>query len=108
MAVESQVAANESDLRNYELAVVVSPQVSEEGYEATIDKYSRFITGKGGVVDDTQRWGKRRLAYPIKHFGEGNYVLFKFRMKPSYSRELEANLKISEEILRHLLVKMEG
>jgi small subunit ribosomal protein S6 len=80
--------------------------VSEDGYDATIDKYSRFIVGKGGVVNDTQRWGKRKLAYQIKHFGEGNYVLFKFRMKPAFSRELEASLRISEEILRHLLVKM--
>ena len=108
MVSENAVTGVAEDLRNYELVLVVSPQLSDEAYDATIDKYSRFITGKGGSVEDTQRWGKRKLAYPIKHFGEGNYVLFKFKMKPANSRELEASLRISEEIVRHLLVKMES
>jgi small subunit ribosomal protein S6 len=106
--VSENVTVAAEDLRNYELVLVVSPQLADEAYEATIDKYSRFVTGKGGTIDDTQRWGKRRLAYPIKHFGEGNYVLFKLRMKPVHSRELEANLRISEEIVRHLLVRMDS
>ena len=106
--VSENVAIQTSEgLRNYELVLIVSPQLSDEASDVAVDKYSRFITGKGGSVDDTQRWGKRKLAYPIKHFGEGNYVLLKFKMKPEYSRELEANLRISEEIIRHLLVKME-
>jgi len=107
MVSENVVTQISEDLRNYELVLVISPQLSDESFDAAVDKYSRFITGKGGTIDDTQRWGKRKLAYPIKHFGEGNYVLLKFKMKPAYSRELEANLRISEEIIRHLLVKME-
>jgi small subunit ribosomal protein S6 len=108
MVSENVAPVVTEDMHSYELVLVVSPQMADEGYEAAIDKYSRFITGKGGVVDDTQRWGKRKLAYPIKHFGEGNYVLFKFRMKPAYSRELEASLRISEDIMRHLLVRMDN
>ena len=108
MVSENAVTEIAEDLRNYELVLIVGPQLNDESFDATIDKYSRFITGKGGIVDDTQRWGKRKLAYPIKHFGEGNYALFKFRVKPAVSRELEANLRISEEIVRHLLVKMES
>jgi len=53
-----------------------------------------------------ERWGKRRLAYPIEHFMEGNYVLARFKLKPALSKELEANLRISEELLRHLLIKL--
>jgi small subunit ribosomal protein S6 len=108
MVSENLVTETADSLRDYELVLVVSPQLSDEVFEATIDKYNRFITGKGGIVGDTQRWGKRKLAYPIKHFGEGNYVLFKFRVKPAVSRELEANLRISEEIVRHLLIRIEG
>ena len=108
MVSEKVVTETVDDLRDYELVVVVSPQLSDESFDATIDKYSRFISGKGGTIGDTQRWGKRRLAYPIKHFTEGNYVLLKFRMKPAFSRDLEANLRISEEVVRHLLVKMES
>jgi small subunit ribosomal protein S6 len=107
MVSENVATETTNGLRNYELVIIVSPQLSDEAFEGTIDKYNRFITGKGGIVGDTQRWGKRKLAYSIKHFGEGNYVLFKFRMKPAASRDLEANLRISEEIIRHLLVKIE-
>ena len=108
MVSENVLTKTAEDLRDYELVIVVSPQLNEESSEAAIDKVNRYITGKGGNIVDTQRWGKRKLAYPIKHFNEGNYVLFKFKMKPAFSRELEANLRISEEVIRHLLVKMEG
>jgi small subunit ribosomal protein S6 len=106
--VSDQVATETSGLRDYELVVIVSPEIAEEQLEATIDKISRFITSKGGTIANTERWGKRKLAYPIKHSLEGNYVLIKCKLKPASSRELEANLGISEEVLRHLLVKLES
>jgi small subunit ribosomal protein S6 len=86
--------------------VIVSPEIAEEQLEATIDKIGRFITGRGGTITNTEQWGKRKLAYPIKHSLEGNYVLIKCKLKPGSSRELEANLRISEEVLRHILVKL--
>jgi small subunit ribosomal protein S6 len=106
--VSEKVATEAAEgLRDYELVLIVSPELDDAAFDATIDKYSRFITARGGTIGDTQRWGKRKLAYPIKHFGEGNYVLFKSRMKPPVSRELEASLRISEEIVRHLLVRVD-
>ena len=96
------------ELRDYELVLVVSPEIEEEEFEAAIDNVSRFITGKGGVISDIERWGKRRLAYPIRHFVEGSYVLAKFKLKPVFGRELGANLQISEDILRHLLIKLDS
>lgn len=107
MVAEKVVTEAAEGLRDYELVLIVSPQLSDEAFDATIDKYSRMITGKGGTIGDTQRWGKRKLAYPIKHFGEGNYVLFKSKMQPATSRELEASLRISEEVVRHLLVRVD-
>ena len=92
--------------RDYELVFIISPEVEDGALDATIDNVSQLITGKGGTISDVERWGKRRLAYPIKHFLEGSYVLSRFKMKPVLSKELEANLQISEEILRHLLIKM--
>jgi len=74
--------------------------------DALIDKVSQFVTDKGGTVSSVERWGKRKLAYPIDHFIEGNYVLSKFRLKPALGRELKANLQISEEVLRHLLIRL--
>ena len=99
--------AEDKQLRDYELVLIVSPEVVEEKFDATIDNVSQFITGKGGTISNVEQWGKKRLAYPIEHFMEGSYVLTRFRLKPALSKELEANLQISEEVLRHLLVKIE-
>ena len=105
--VSDKVSTVEGEqLRDYELVLVISPEVAEEEFEATIDNVGRFITGKGGVISDIERWGKRRLAYPIRRFVEGSYVLTRFKLKPVFGKELEANLQISEEVLRHLLIRL--
>jgi len=93
-------------LQEYELVLIISPEVGDESLEAAIDNVSKFITGSGGTISNVERWGKRRLAYPIRHFLEGNYVLTQFTLKPALSKKLEANLQISEEVLRHLLVNL--
>jgi small subunit ribosomal protein S6 len=93
-------------LNGYELTVILRPDLSEEKLTASIENIKKFITGKGGVISDTKSWGKRRLAYPIKHAIEGNYILLNFTMKPDQNRELETSLRISEDVLRHLLVKL--
>ena len=98
--------AEDEHVRDYELVLIISPEVLEGKFDTVIDNVSQFITGKGGIISDVEQWGKRRLAYPIKHFEEGSYVLSRFKLKPTLSKELEANLQISEEILRHLLVKL--
>ena len=100
------VKAEEKQLQDYELVFIVNPEVTDESLENTINGISQFITGKEGVVGDVQRWGKRKLAYPLAHFLEGNYVLAKFKLSARRCKELEGNLKISEEILRHLLIKV--
>ena len=91
---------------DYELIFIISPEVVEEQLETTIEGISRFITARGGTISEVEPWGKRRLAYPIRHFGEGSYVLVRFKSKPGQNKELEANLKISEDVLRHLLIKL--
>ena len=93
-------------LRDYELVFIVSPEVADESLESQIDGISQFITGKNGVISDVERWGQKKLAYPVAHFLEGNYVLTRFKLSPARCRELEASLEISEEILRHLLIKL--
>jgi len=96
----------DKQLRDYELVLIINPEVVEEKLDATIDNLSQFITEKGGTISDIERWGKKRLAYPIEHFMEGSYVLARFKLKPALGKELEANLQISEEVLRHLLVSL--
>jgi small subunit ribosomal protein S6 len=92
--------------QNYELVYVLTPELADEILETKINDISQFITGREGIIDAVDKWGKRRLAYPIKHFQEGNYVLTKFKMNPAKCKELEANLRISEDIVRHLLIKV--
>ena len=93
---------------DYEMVLVISPEVevAEDETHPAVDKVVKFITGKGGTVVDINRWGKRKLAYPIKQFTEGEYVLTQFKLDPTMTKELEANLRLSEEILRHLLVRL--
>lgn len=105
--VSDKVSGEDKQLRDYELVLVVSPEIAEEEFEAAIDNVSKFITDKGGAISDIERWGKRRLAYPIRHFAEGNYVVTRFKLGPTYGKELEANLRISEEVLRHLVIKLD-
>ncbi len=106
-ASDKVVTGKDEQLRDYELVLVISPEVAEEKFEATIDNVSQFITGKGGTISGIERWGKRKLAYPIRHFAEGSYVLARFKLKAGFDKEMEANLRISEEVLRHLLVRLD-
>ena len=108
MAQSKKEALKAEDKRfyDYELTYIVSPEVADESLETVIDGISQFITGKEGTISEVERWGKKRLAYPVKHFLEGSYMLTRFKMNPAWSRELEANLEISEQILRHLLIKL--
>jgi len=94
-------------LRDYELVVIISPEVANEAADGIMDGVSRFITDNGGTVSAVEPWGKKKLAYPIKHFMEGSYVLSRFKMQPKFSKQLEASLQISEDVLRHLLVNLE-
>lgn len=105
-ASKQALKAEEVQLCDYELVVIISPEVMDEKLEAMIDNISKFITERGGVISSVDRWGKRKLAYPIKHFVEGNYVLAQFKLKPALGKELEARLQILEEVVRHLLIKL--
>jgi len=95
-------------MREYELTVVFSPEIADEDVANEIEKLDQFITEKGGeITAEVNRWGRRKLAYPIRNFREGNYVLTQFQLQQSLTAELERNLESSEEILRHLLVRLD-
>lgn len=96
----------DEQLRDYELIVIISPEVDEEAFDTVLDNIGRIITDNGGVVTETDKWGKKRLAYPIKRLSEGSYVLFKCQLKPDIGKELETHMRITEEILRFLLIKL--
>jgi small subunit ribosomal protein S6 len=106
-SAQQELKTEEKQLRSYELLLIISPEVADEELEGRVDKIHQLIAERGGEVSSTEPWGKRKLAYPIEHFMEGHYVLIKFGFKPESCKELEASLRISEEILRHLLINLE-
>ena len=106
MVAKKVLKETEEQLRDYELVLIISPEVTDERFDTIIENVNQFITGKGGVISDVEQWGKRKLAYPIEHFMEGSYVLSRFKLKPTLGKELEANLRISEEVIRHLLIRL--
>ena len=92
-------------MRDYELVLIISPEILEEDVPSAIEKVSQFITGRGGEVAGVNRWGRRKLAYPIQRHLEGNYVVTEFRLDPNQVAGLEASLGLAEEVIRHLVVR---
>jgi small subunit ribosomal protein S6 len=90
---------------DYELVVIVVPQLDEQGVAAVIERYSNWISAAGGTVGSTNVWGRRTLAYAIKKQTDGVYAQLNFQLPPNKSRELERNLRIDEQVIRHLLVR---
>ena len=92
-------------MRGYELVLIINPEILEEDLPTAIEKVSQFITGRGGEVANVNRWGRRKLAYPIQRHMEGNYVVTQFRLDPDQIAGLEASLGLAEEVIRHLVVR---
>ena len=92
-------------MRGYELVLIIDPEIVEEDVPTAIEKVSQFITGRGGEVANVNRWGRRKLAYPIQRHMEGNYVVTQFRLDPDQIAGLEASLGLAEEVIRHLVVR---
>ena len=96
-------------MRHYELVVVFSPTVSEEDVSQAQERTEQFITNDGGEITKKEQWGLKRLAYPIRKSGqtflEGNYFLTRFSTDTASPSELETHLRISESVLRCLLVR---
>ena len=91
--------------RDYELVVILNPEIGDDAVPNSIQKVEQGITTRGGEVTDSSHWGRRRLAYPIKRHMEGNYVVSQIKFDPALVPELEATLRISEDVIRHLIIR---
>ncbi len=92
-------------MRDYEVLYIVRADLDDEKVQDAVKRVNTLIERSGGSVERTNLWGKRKLAYEVKHQKEGSYVLQDFSFDPSRVPELEAALKITEEVLRHLIVR---
>jgi small subunit ribosomal protein S6 len=94
-------------MNKYESLFVLAPTLNEEELKASVDKFKGVIENGGGVVDNVDEWGKRRLAYEINKINEGYYVLFNFTANPELPKELDRILRISDNVIRHIVVKLD-
>ncbi len=92
-------------LNEYELLYVISPRLTADEVDGTVGRIEGLIEGAGGEVMLTDNWGRRRLAYPIKHHFEGTYVLTHLKLPSDRTAEFESALQISADILRHLFMR---
>jgi small subunit ribosomal protein S6 len=92
-------------LHQYELVTILNPQIGDDEVPAAVERITNFIASRGGEVGEVDQWGRRRLAYPIDRFNEGSYVVTQLSLDAPRAAELEANLRISEDVIRHLLVR---
>lgn len=95
-------------VNKYEALYVITPELEEEANKAVIDKFAGIITANNGVIENTDEWGKKKLAYPIDYKTEGYYVLVNFEAAPEFPRELERNFKNDESIMRFMVVRREA
>ena len=87
--------------------VIIDPEIAEEEIPQAMEKLTRLVAKGNGNVIATDYWGRRKLAYPIEHRGEGNYVLMQLEFDPQGTGEVEAGLNLAEEFLRHLLIRLD-
>jgi small subunit ribosomal protein S6 len=93
-------------VNKYEVMFIAKP-LEETEVDPIVEFISNLITKNGGNIEKVDRWGKRHLAYLVKKQSEGYYVLINFEADPTVIKEIDRVIKIRDEILRHLIVKID-
>ncbi|OON93188.1 MAG: 30S ribosomal protein S6 [Candidatus Epulonipiscioides saccharophilum] len=91
----------------YELALVLVTSLGEEDKQTQLEKIKELVTRFGGEITKVDDWGKRKLAYEIEKKKEGFYYFIEFNAEPSVPAEIESRLRITESILRYLIISLE-
>jgi len=94
-------------MRDYELMVVLNPELDDAGVEEQTERVRSVVTARGGEVTDLQPWGRRRLAYPIDKLRDGIYAVAKLKLEPTAAEPLDRSLRLNETVIRHLLVRLD-
>ncbi|MFL0270239.1 30S ribosomal protein S6 [Candidatus Clostridium radicumherbarum] len=94
-------------MRKYETIFILHPSLDEEAVKANVEKFKGVIENGGGVIDNVDFWGKRKLAYEIAKVNEGFYTLVNFSAEADLPKELDRVFRISDNVIRHIIVKDE-
>lgn len=95
-------------INRYELALVATPALPEAEHDKVITSFEEMIVSLGGVVQKVDRWGRRKLAYSIRKFNEGNYTFILYDGEPSVEKEVVRRIKLSDTFLRFLSVRADA
>ena len=91
-------------MKTYETLFIVQPNATDEEVQAAATGVETLVTGDGGAVTAKDVWGKRRLAYEVKKFNEGIYILMRFQSSGDSVKKLETHFKLNDDIIRYLVV----
>jgi len=90
--------------QKYETIIIINPKLTEEEVDNTISKIEKFMN-ENGRAKNVEKWGKKKLVYPIQKHTEGYYVLINFTSDPEVIDELQRIYNITEEIIKHIIIK---
>ncbi len=92
-------------MRKYEIVFILHPELEEDKINETVEKFKSLVVDNGGEITSLDKWGKRKLAYEINHIKEGYYVVSKFNSEPKVTNEIDRVFKISDNVVRHIIVR---
>ncbi|WP_062107907.1 30S ribosomal protein S6 [Bacillus niameyensis] len=94
-------------MKKYEVMYIIRPNIEDEAKQAVIERFDSILTSNGAEVIESKDWGKRRLAYEIEDFRDGFYRIIQTNATPEAVQEFDRLAKISDDIIRHIIVKDE-
>jgi small subunit ribosomal protein S6 len=94
-------------MNKYELGVIIRAGLEEDTFQAEMERVKGYVTRFGGVIDKVDEWGRRKLAYPIQKQQEGFYTYITFTSESNAPAEIEARLRLQENVLRFLVIRLE-
>lgn len=94
--------------RKYEAFYIVKPEFSDSDVQKIADRFKQVVVDQGGSVEQASKWDKRKLAYEIDGFKEGNYVLMHFEALGPVPAELSRLMRISDDVIRHRIYKLDA
>ena len=100
----SKVQKEVKNMNNYELLYIIDNSIEEEAREAVIEKLNNVVTGLNGTIENVEKWGTRKLAYPINYKNEGYYVLVNFQAEATVPAELERIMRITDAVVRYMVI----
>jgi small subunit ribosomal protein S6 len=97
-----------TQMNQYELIYIIQPELDSDATKAVDERVSQAITNNKGEITSSEMWGQRKLAYPIKKYFEGYYILHNVQMPPSAVTEVERIMRLNEDIIRFLVIRTDN